>query len=338
MSTRTALAATDGRRRTAALSRRAPLAWYVLRRVLGMVAMIVVVSFLVFSLIYLTPGSPVDALLGAKPRTPETVAALTAEFHLDKPFLEQYLLWAGGALQGDFGRSIQSSLPVSDQIVSRLPVSTALGLLAFAMTMAAGIALGVRAALKKGRATDRITTAGVVVALSTPTFVAAVLLLYVFAIQLGWFPAYGKGDGGLDTLWHLILPALALALGSCAYVVKHTRAAMIGVLDQDYITFARARGVGAGALLFRYSLRSALLPVITISGVVLAGLIVGAVLVEVTFSIQGIGQMLVQAATKKDIPVIQGVTVLIAALIIGLNLLADIVYMLVDPRIRLGGR
>lgn len=300
--------------------------------------MLVVVSFLVFSLIYLAPGSPVDALLGAKPRTPETVAALTEEFNLDKPFFEQYFLWASSALQGDFGRSIQSSLPVSDQILARLPISVALGLLAFAMTMAAGIVLGVRAAMRKGRVTDRVTTAGVVVALSTPTFVAAVLLLYVFAILLGWFPAYGKGDGGLDTLWHLILPAFALALGSCAYVVKHTRAAMVGVLDQDYIAFARARGVGGNAMLFRYSLRNALLPVVTISGVVLAGLIVGAVLVEVTFSIQGIGHMLVQAATKKDIPVIQGVTVLIAALIIGLNLIADVIYMLVDPRIRLGGR
>lgn len=320
------------------LTDRAPVLFFILRRLLAMAVILVLVSFLVFSLVHLAPGNPVDALLGQKPRTPETVAALTERFHLDKPFLEQYAIWAGAALQFDFGTSTQSGLPVVNQIMARLPVSIGLGLLAFIITMVIGLGLGILAALRRGRATDRATSAGVVVTLATPTFVAAILLLYLFAVVLAWFPAYGKGSGGLDTFWHLTLPAFALALGSCAYVVKHTRAALIDVLDQDYITFARARGISRGRVLLTYSLRNALIPVITISGVVLGGLIVGAVLVEITFSIQGIGQLLVQSASAKDLPMIQGVTMLIALLIITINLCADVIYMIVDPRLRLGVR
>lgn len=317
---------------------RAWLLLFVLRRLATMVAMLVVISFLIFALVHLAPGSPIDALLGQKPRTPETVAALTAEFHLDRPLLEQYLIWAADAVRFDFGVSIQSGLPVTTQIMSRLPISVLLGSLAFVVTMAVGIGLGILSALKRGTATDRVTTAGAIVGLATPTFVTAVLLLYVFAVQLAWFPAYGKGSGGWDSVWHLILPAVALAIGSCAYVVKHTRAAMLDVVEQDYITFAMARGIPRGRILRQYSLRNALIPVITISGVVLGGLIVGAVLVEVTFSIQGIGQLLIQSAGSKDIPVIQGVTMLVAALIIGINLVTDVIYLLVDPRLRFGGR
>ncbi|WP_250213641.1 ABC transporter permease [Acrocarpospora catenulata] len=320
------------------LSDRWPILLFIVRRLAAMVVMLALVSFLVFSLVHLAPGNPVDALLGQKPRTPETVAALTAQFHLDRPFLEQYAIWASGALRFDFGTAIQSGLPVMTQIASRLPVSIALGIFAFLLTMIVGVGLGILAAMRRGRTADRVTTASVVVGLSTPTFVAAILLLYVFAVLLSWFPAYGKGSGGLDTLWHLTLPAIALALGSCAYVVKHTRAAMIDVLDQDYITFARARGLSRTRILLTYSLRNALIPVITIGGVVLGGLIVGAVLVEVTFSIQGIGQLLVQSAGAKDLPVIQGVTMLIGVLIISINLCADVIYMLVDPRLRLGRR
>lgn len=311
--------------------------WYVLRRLLVMVLLLFVVSFLVFSLLYISPGSPIDTLLGPKPRSPETVAALTREYHLDKPFLQQYGIWLWNALHFHFGDSIQTSLPVADEIKARLPTSIFLGVYAFLITMVSGIGLGILAATRRGHATDRGTVAGVVIALSTPTFVAGLLLLFLFAVKIPIFPAYGKGSGGLDTLWHLTLPAFALALTSCAFVVKHTRSALITVLDQDYIVFARARGLDARRLTFNYSLRNALVPVITISGLVLSGLIVGAVLVEVTFSVPGIGQLLVQSAIAKDIPMIQAVTLLIAALIMIANLVTDVIYMLVDPQIRLGG-
>ncbi|MFF5233709.1 ABC transporter permease [Dactylosporangium sp. NPDC000521] len=309
---------------------------FVARRLAILVLLLLLVSFAVFSLIYLAPGSPIDALLGPHPRTPEAVAALTERYHLDEPFLQQYWHWLGDAVRLDFGSSIQTSLPVTDEIGSRAPTTLLLGLYAFVLTLVLGVGLGILAALKQGSAADRSTVAGTVVALSTPTFVLAVFLLYLFSVRLGWFPAFGKGEGFLDGLWHLTLPALALALGGCAFVVKHTRSALIGVLDQDYIMFAKARGLAYRRVLFSYALKNALIPVITISGLIFSGLIIGAVLIEVIFSVQGLGQLLVQSARAKDLPVIQGVTLLTATLIMLTALVTDLVYMLVDPRIRVG--
>jgi peptide/nickel transport system permease protein len=266
------------------------------------------------------------------------VRTLTHEYHLDEPFLTQYWLWAKGAIHGDFGNSIVSTLPVTHEITSRLPTSLFLGLYAFVLTMISGLGLGIASALRKWTFTDRSLVAGTIVALSTPAFVAGVLLLFLFAIKLGLFPVFGPGDGFIDRLWHLTLPAIALALSCAAYVMKHTRASMIGVLDQDYVTFARARGLSGRRVLFTYALRNALIPVVTISGLILTFLITGAVLVETTFSLSGIGQLLVQSAAAKDIPVIQGVAIVVALVIMIVNLLADLVYLAVDPRIRLGNR
>src|ERR1700730_2041389 len=174
------------------------------------------------------------------------------------------------------------------------------------------------------------------VALSTPAFVSGVFLIWVLGIEVHWFPVSGPGAGFFGDLWHLTLPAVALALTGMAFLTKHTRAAVIGVLDQDYLTFARARGLSSARVLFGYALRNALIPVVTMSGVILSYVIVGAVLVEDTFSLPGIGQLLVQSATAKDLPMLQGVAMVIAVVIILANLLADLVYVAVDPRIRLG--
>jgi peptide/nickel transport system permease protein len=315
---------------------RRSLILFILKRLAVIAVLVVVVSFAVFSLLYISPGSVIDVLLGTNPRTPELVQTLTHEYHLDEPFLTQYWLWAKGAIHGDFGNSIVSTLPVTHEISSRLPTSLFLGLYAFLLTMVVGVGLGIGSALRKWTATDRTLVAGTIVALSTPAFVAGVILLYLFAIKIPLFPVFGPGEGFTDQLWHLTLPAVALALGCSAYVMKHTRAAMIGVLDQDYVTFARARGLSGRRVLFTYALRNALIPVVTIGGLILTFLITGAVLVEVTFSLSGIGQLLVQSASAKDIPVIQGVAIVVALVIMLVNLLADLVYLAVDPRIRLG--
>ena len=171
---------------------------------------------------------------------------------------------------------------------------------------------------------------------STPAFVSGVVLIYLFGVILHWFPVYGRGSGFLDELWHLTLPALAMAIVSAALLAKHTRAAMISVMDQDYMTFARLRGLSSGRILFVYALRNALIPVVTISGVMLSSLIVGALFVENAFSIPGIGQLLVQSAQTKDIAALQAVTLLVAIVVILANLFADLGYMAVDPRVRLG--
>ena len=235
-----------------------------------------------------------------------------------------------------FGNSITTSLPVGGEITARLPTSLYLGLYAFVLTIVFGVGLGLLAALKSQTVLDRGTVAGSLIGLSTPAFVAGVFLLYLFAILVRWFPASGRGEGFGNELRHLTLPAISLALTSIAYVLKHTRAAVLGVLEQDYVTFARARGLSLRRILITYMLRNALIPVITISGLVLSGLVVGAVLTEVTFSIQGLGDLLVQSASSKDVPTIQAVALLVAALIIVANLLADIAYAFADPRVRLG--
>lgn len=314
------------------------LLFFVLRRLVVLAVLLVLISFVTFSLLYISPGNLVDILLGARPHTAATVRALTSEYHLNKPFVVQYWLWARQAVQLHFGNSIQTGLPVTSEIGARLSLSLFLGVYSFVLTMVFGIGLGVASAFRRGSIVDRGLIGGVMLGLSTPAFVAGVVLLYVFAIQVHWFPAYGVGSGFLDELWHLTLPAVALAVTTVAYVVKHTRAAMIGTLDQDYVVFARARGLSSRRVLYVYLLRNALIPVITISGVILSSLIVGVVLVEVTFSLPGLGSLLVTAATAKDLPTLQGVVLLFAVVIVVANLLADVVYMVVDPRIRVGER
>ena len=312
------------------------LAHFLVRRLASLVAMLAILSFAIYSLLYLAPGSPVDILLGSQPRTPETVALLNERYHLDEPFLTQYWIWLNGAIHLDFGTSIRSTLPVTDEIGARLPLSLFLGAYAYLITMVFGVGLGIVSALRRKTVVDRGIVGATVVGLSTPAFVSGVVLLFLFAIIVPAFPATGAGEGFVDRVWHLTLPAVALALTVAAFVLKHTRAAMIGVLDQDYVTFARARGLSPRRVLFSYALRNALIPIVTISGLVLGSLIVGAFLVEVTFSLSGIGQLLVDSATFKDLPMIQGVALIIAVVLILANLLADLLYMAVDPRISVG--
>jgi peptide/nickel transport system permease protein len=310
--------------------------FYVLRRVLVLLVLLVAISFVVFSFEYITPGNVVDTLLGLTPKTPETVRTLRHEYHLDKPFLEQYWIWARGAAHFQFGNSLRTTIPVSETLKSRLPTSLFLAAYAYVLTMVFGLLLGSWAAVRKRGPVDRGLVAGSIIGLSTPAFVSGICLLWLFAIELPWFPSFGLGSGFFDELWHLTLPATALALVSIAFVLKHARASMIAVLDQDYVTFARARGLSGVRIFFTYSLRNALIPVVTVSGIILAFLITGAVLVEVTFSLSGIGSLLVQAATTKDLPVLQGVVLVVAVTIMVANLLVDLAYASLDPRIRLG--
>jgi peptide/nickel transport system permease protein len=312
------------------------VAFFILRRILALAVLLVIVSFAVFSLLYVTPGDVVQILLGLTPSTPQNIALLRHEYHLDQPFLVQYWIWASHALRFDFGNSIETTLPVTDEIKARLPTSLFLGIYAYILTMVIGIGLGIWAALKKRTFIDRGIVATALLFLGTPAFASGVLLLYLFAIVLPWFPVFGSGAGFWDDLWHLTLPAITLALASAAFVVKHTRSAMINVLDQDYVTFARARGLAPRRVLFTYTLRNALIPVVTVSALILAYVITGAVLVEITFSLPGIGNLLVHSVTVKDLPMVQGVTMVIAIVILTANLLADLAYLVLDPRIRYG--
>lgn len=310
----------------------------VARRLAMLLALLVVVSFAVFSLLSIAPGDPVDVLLGTTPRTAETVQALTAKYHLDKPFLEQYWIWISHAVQFDFGDSIQTQMPVTDELGRRLATSLFLGLYAFAIVMLLGIGLGITAALRRQTAVDRAIVGASIVALGTPSFVGGLALIYLFGVVLELFPVYGAGSGFVDQLWHMTLPAVALALTSTAAVTKSVRAAILGVVDQDYMMFARARGLSRTRILFSYGLRNALVPIVTMSGIVLTHQIVGAALVETTFSLPGLGALLVTSAAQQDIPMLQAMAVLIAAVVVLVGLFSDLVLVVVDPRIRLGQR
>jgi peptide/nickel transport system permease protein len=302
-----------------------------------MAFLLVVIAFFIFALLYLAPGNPVMILLGNNPHNPETTRLLTHEYHLDQPFLTQFWIWARGAVQLHLGKSIISTLPVTEEIRYHLPSSIYLGIYAFIVQGILGVGLGIAAALRSGSARDRGIVAVSVVGLSMPAFVCAVMLLFVFAIEVPWFPSFGAGSGFVDRIWHLTLPALALALTGFAFLVKHTRASLLNVIHQDYVVFARARGLSSERILFFYVLRNGLIPIITISALLLSGLITGAILVEVTFSLPGVGSLLAQSADQQDLPMIQGIGLLVAAIIMLANLAADLFYIAVDPRIRHGG-
>jgi len=306
------------------------------RRLLALPVVLFVISLGVFSLLYLAPGGVEAALLGNRPATPEIIRAIRDEYHLDDPFLTQYWLWLQDALRLDFGRSIKSGEPVFTVIGRGMTTTLFLSAYAFIIAMTFGVGLGVLAAVRRRTIVDRGVVGLSVFSVSAPAFATGIFLLYLFSVRLGWFPVFGQGSGFVDRVWHLTLPALALALSIMALVVKLTRAGMIGALEQDYVAFARARGVSSRNVLVKYAFRNALVPIVTAGGVLLAFTLTGATLVEVTFSLPGIGSRLVEAASFKDVPVVQGIAMTFAITIVIVNVLVDLMYVLVDPRIRFG--
>ena len=316
---------------------RSGLAGLILRRLAVAIPLLFVISLGVFALVHLAPGDPVRSLLGTKASDPETLNNLREKYHLNDPFIVQYGKWLWQVLQGDLGRSINGNRKVWNAIAERGSVTIALSLLGTAIVLVFGISLGMIAALRRGSRIDRAMVMFGVFGISSPAFVTGIFLLYFFGVVLGWFPTFGAGDGGFaDRLWHLTLPALALALSVMAIVVKITRAAMIEELDKDYVTFARARGLSAKRIIFAYVLRNALIPVITAAGIVVVGLLASAIYVEVTFALPGLGSLTVDAVQKRDIPLIQGTTLVFSCFVVAINLLIDVVYTLIDPRIRFG--
>lgn len=314
------------------------VAFYVGRRVAVLLSLLVVVSFVVFSMTFLAPGDPVDALAGDLPRSAEATALLREQYGLDRPFLVQYLSWLGDALRFDLGDSVVTRQPVAAEIASRMGLTVTLGLYAFVLTVAVGIPLAIIAATRPGTAWDRIAVTLAVVGVSAPAFVTGLLLLYLFGVQWPVLPIYGAGEGFGGRLAHLTLPACALALTALGLVVKFTRTGLAHVLQQDFVTFARARGVPRRTVLWRYGMRNALVPVITSLGLVLIGLLSGSVLVEQTFSLPGVGARMVSAVQTTDIPMIQGMAVMIAAFVAVISLCVDLAYLAASPDARRGLR
>jgi peptide/nickel transport system permease protein len=307
---------------------------YVLRRLGLAVAFLLVTSFGVFALLHLAPGDPVRALLGTRPSDPETLRALRAQYHLDEPLLVQYGRWLSQVLHVDLGRSIGGMRSVATMIGERAGVTCALVLISTVVVLGAGVLLGSAAAYRRGTRLDRVAVLVSVVGVASPAYVTSLLLLYVFGVVLGWFPTFGPGDGLADRMWHLVLPSAALVISMTAIIVKITRAAVVEELDKDYVAFARSRGLGPTRIALAYVVRNALIPVITAAGVVVIGLLTNALYVEVTFALPGIGSLMVDAVQKRDLPVVQGAALAFTGVVVVVNLVVDVAYALVDPRIR----
>ena len=310
---------------------------FLLVRLAGTVVVVLLLSFGIFSLVYLSPGSVEQTLLGNRPVTEATRAAVRAEYHLDDPLLTQYVRWLGDAVRGDFGTSIRTGADVVTMVGDRLPLTFGVALYGGLLAVLMGLPLGVLAALRRGRPVDHAVVAGSVAGLSAPPFALGLLLLVVFAVRLGWFPVYGSGEGFLDTLWHLTLPAFALGLAGAGLLVRFTRTALVRELDQDYVTFARARGLSDRQVL-GYAVRNSLVPVLTATGLILTSTLVATVLVEVVFALPGLGSLLVDSVTFKDVPVVQAIALLLTVLIAVVNVAVDAAYVVADPRMRTGGQ
>ncbi|MFG2504963.1 ABC transporter permease [Streptomyces rubiginosohelvolus] len=307
------------------------------RRVAEMAATLLAASFVVFGAMYLAPGSPASFLLTGRSASPEAVAAINAQYHLDDPFAVRYLRWLGDMAQGDFGRSLTYRTDVSRLIADRLPTTLLLIVMALTVVVAVGLLLG-RIAAVRGGATDTAVLISTAIAVGTPSFVAAVLLQGLFAVKLGWFPSSGAGDGFLDTLWHLTLPAVALALYLIGMLARVTRSAMLDALGAEHVTAARSRGVPERHVIRRHVLRNALGTVLTTGGLIVSTLLVCTILVETAFSIGGIGQLLELATSTKDFPTVQAISLIIVALFMTVNLVVDLLLPVVDPRITLGAK
>lgn len=303
------------------------------KRLLFAVFLLLVVSFLVFSLQSISKGSFVATVLGGRPATPEQVALVREEYHLDDPLLTRYWLWLQDAVHLDFGRSIKSDTSVFAAIEGRLPVTLELTFFAIALVVLIGVPLGMISGIRKGTAIDRFFTTTSIVGLSAPVFATGIFLLYVFGVYLGWFPSFGAGDGGVtDRLHHLFLPAVALAATMVAIVARQTRAVTLDIMSQDFVMFARARGLSQRRIMLSYALRNVAVPVVTVTGLLLIYLIGGTILVERVFSIEGLGQLMVNSVITTDIPVVQGITLFFALFVVIVTLVVDLVTMWIDPR------
>jgi len=301
---------------------------YIARRLIMSALILLGVSFITFALLYLLPADPVRQIAG-RSATPETVANIRAQLGLDQPFIVQYARYLGSLLQGDLGRSYLQKTEVGTLIVSRLPASLLLMAGAIVCELILGLTMGVVAALRRGTGTDNILMIVSFVGVSAPQFVVGLLLLYVFAVQLRWFPI-----GGYGTFAHLVLPAMTLGIMGSGWYSRMMRSSMIDVLRQDFIRTARAKGLGRARIMFRHALPNAILPIIAMIGIDVGIFMGGIVVVESVFGWPGIGQLAWQAIQRVDIPIIMGVTLVSACAIVIGNLVADIASLAADPRIK----
>lgn len=302
--------------------------WFLTRRLALTIPVLLGVATLVFALIHLIPGDPAQAMLG-ETASEADVAALRERLGLDRPLLEQYGGFLRNALRGDLGISLRTSAPVSSEIAGRLPATLELAAAAMFVAIGASIPLGIIAAVRRGTIVDHAATTVALTGISIPNFWLGPLLALVFAVELGWLPVSGRG-----TLAHLVLPAISLGAALAAILARMTRASLLEELREPYVQAARARGASHGRAVLRHAFRNSLIPVVTIIGLQFGAVLTGAVITETIFAWPGIGRLLIQSIGFRDYPIVQGCVLFIAVTYVGMNLLTDLLYGMLDPRIR----
>jgi peptide/nickel transport system permease protein len=309
---------------------------YIIRRLLATIPVMTVVAVFVFFLLRLAPGDPA-AIIAGEDATVEAIAAVRAKLGLDRPVLEQFVLWIAGLAQGDFGVSIFSNLPVTHLIAQRIEPTLALTASTLVVAVSLAIPMGVLAAWKARGLLDRAVMIFAVMGFALPVFLVGYVLIFIFAIKLGWFPVQGYSpirEGLGPFLASLVLPSLALGTAYMALIARITRASMLEVLSQDYIRTANSKGLTTQRVLMLHALKNASVPIVTVIGIGIALLISGVVITETVFNIPGLGRLTVDAVLKRDYPIVQGLIIVFAAAKVLVNLLIDISYAFLDPRIR----
>ena len=302
---------------------------FVARRVLAVVPVLFGVTLAVFSMLFLVPGDPVKMMLAEFVTNPDQIAQMRAQLHLDEPILQQYGRFVGNAVRGDLGTSIRSRRPVATEIAENVGSTAQLALASMAVAIGLGIPLGLIAALGRNSWLDVAAMVVALLGVAMPSFWLGLLLIFGFSLHLGWFPATGGGD-----LHHLVLPAVTLGMIAAAIIARLTRSSMLEVLGQDYVRTARAKGLAWWGVVVRHALKNALIPIVTIFGLQFGNLLAGAVIVETVFSRPGLGRLVVGGILAKDFPLVQGAVLFVAVAYVLINVLVDVAYAFVDPRIR----
>jgi peptide/nickel transport system permease protein len=313
-----------------------PMLSFLARRLVQLVPTLFFVSVLIFSLQHLLPGDPALVMAGEE-KDPAVIAQIREHYRLDQPLPVQYVYWVKGVLTGDLGESLRNKMPVLELIEQKLPVTIQLASMAIIIALLIGVSAGIISAVKKGTAWDYGANLFALWGISTPNFWLGILLIFLFSIELGWLPASGYVSPSEDwrgSLATTIMPAFVLGNAIAAILMRHTRAAMLQVLESDYIRTARAKGLMERSVILKHALRNALTPVITLGALELGTLLSGAVLTEQIFSVPGFGKLIVDAVFNRDYAVVQGVVLVTATAYITLNLIADLAYILVNPRLR----
>ncbi len=312
---------------------------YIVRRLLALIPLLLIVSFLVFAMSFVIPGDPARTLAGGLRATPDRVALIRHQLGLDKPIIVQYGRWLAHALSGNLGRSLFKSTLVATEIKRRFPVTFSMAIGALVLIVLLGVPAGIAAGTRPGGIIDRAVTLGTSAAIAVPDFWLSIMLVVVFAVKLKWLPAIGYVSfthSPVEWATHLYLPWIAMGLGGAAPVARQLRGGLIDVLDQDYIRTAGAKGLPEWRVVFKHALKNAATAPVTIIGIQFAYLLGGTVILEYIFSIPGLGQYFFIGLNTRDLPVIQGVTLVVALTFVLLNLLVDVLYAYLNPKVRLG--